>query len=385
MPACAPCTPGLRRIPRQAEIAVSILKEGDGALALYRRLGAKLTARDKRFQPHPPPTLLIAREQEATEVSKLPRLFVRLRPIAASMDGRTSRSSSRVRQALLTYTCLKSVPKHARRLVEVIVVDDASPDPTAKRFASVTGVRFERNAQNLGFIGTCNARRRARARRVPGVPQQRHDRHCGLARCAAATCSTRMPDAGLVGAKLSIRTAACRKRAASSSATARRGTTAATTIRTSPSTIPARSRLLLGRGLAIPRELFRELGGFDTRYAPAYYEDTDLRSPCAPPAARSYYQPACDDRPLRGQTSGTDDRRGIKRYQVVNQREVRGEVGGRAGAHRAERRRARARARPLGAAARADHRCVHADARSGLRLAAHAARCSRYSPTLAAR
>ena len=31
-----------------------------------------------------------------------------------------------------------------------------------------------------------------------------------------------------------------------------------------------------GAAIAVPRALFARLGGFDTRYAPAYYEDTDL-------------------------------------------------------------------------------------------------------------
>src|SRR3546814_13867745 len=31
-----------------------------------------------------------------------------------------------------------------------------------------------------------------------------------------------------------------------------------------------------GAAIAIPRTLFGQVGGFDARYAPAYYEDTDL-------------------------------------------------------------------------------------------------------------
>ena len=40
--------------------------------------------------------------------------------------------------------------------VRSIVVDDASPEPLADALAGVSGVRFERNPENLGFIGTCN-------------------------------------------------------------------------------------------------------------------------------------------------------------------------------------------------------------------------------------
>ena len=58
---------------------------------------------------------------------------------------------------LFTYTCLKSV--HANTPTgsyEVIVVDDASPEPASKTLAAVSGVRFERNEANLGFVASCN-------------------------------------------------------------------------------------------------------------------------------------------------------------------------------------------------------------------------------------
>ena len=61
---------------------------------------------------------------------------------------------------LLTFTCLKSVQAHTPAgTVEVIVVDDASPEPAAEQLTDVTGMRIERNATNLGFIGSVQPRR----------------------------------------------------------------------------------------------------------------------------------------------------------------------------------------------------------------------------------
>ena len=58
---------------------------------------------------------------------------------------------------LLTYTCLKSVHDSTRAGdFELIVVDDASPEPASIALAGVTGVRFVRNDANVGFIGSCN-------------------------------------------------------------------------------------------------------------------------------------------------------------------------------------------------------------------------------------
>src|SRR5439155_21211584 len=53
--------------------------------------------------------------------------------------------------------CLKSV--HANTpagMYEVLVLDDASPEPVADALAEVTGLRFARNDVNLGFVGSCN-------------------------------------------------------------------------------------------------------------------------------------------------------------------------------------------------------------------------------------
>ena len=58
---------------------------------------------------------------------------------------------------LLTYTCLKSIAGNTPAgSYEVIVLDDASPEPAAVALAPVTGARIERNAENLGFLGSCN-------------------------------------------------------------------------------------------------------------------------------------------------------------------------------------------------------------------------------------
>ena len=67
-------------------------------------------------------------------------------------------------------------------------------------------------------------------------------------------------------------------------------------------------------------DLFAHFGGFDSHYAPAYYEDTDL-------AMKVANGPACDLSAglevvlhLEGVTSGTDTRRGVKRTRCATRR-----------------------------------------------------------------
>jgi GT2 family glycosyltransferase len=70
--------------------------------------------------------------------------------------------------------------------------------------------------------------------------------------------------------------------------------------------------------LATPRALFTELGGFDERYRPGYYEDTDYCFALRQHGRRVYYQPASVVVHSEGATGGTDLSAGAKRYQAVN-------------------------------------------------------------------
>jgi O-antigen biosynthesis protein len=74
-----------------------------------------------------------------------------------------------------------------------------------------------------------------------------------------------------------------------------------------------------GALLATRRSLFEEIGGFDTRYCPAYYEDADYCFAVREKGSRVYYQPDSTIIHLEGATSGTDLSSGVKQYQVVNQ------------------------------------------------------------------
>jgi len=70
--------------------------------------------------------------------------------------------------------------------------------------------------------------------------------------------------------------------------------------------------------LLVRKRLFDELGGFDERYAPAYYEDTDL---CFGVRSLNYkvvYQPLSRVVHYEGVTAGTDVLSGLKRHQELN-------------------------------------------------------------------
>lgn len=70
--------------------------------------------------------------------------------------------------------------------------------------------------------------------------------------------------------------------------------------------------------LLVRRDLFERYGGFDMRYAPAFYEDTDLCFGLRDLGYRVLYQPLCEVEHHEGATAGTDLDLGFKRFQKVN-------------------------------------------------------------------
>ena len=70
--------------------------------------------------------------------------------------------------------------------------------------------------------------------------------------------------------------------------------------------------------IIIPKSLFDQLGGFNSKYDPAYYEDTDLAFRVADTGRKVLYQPLSVVVHYEGITSGTDISAGAKKYQEIN-------------------------------------------------------------------
>jgi len=73
-----------------------------------------------------------------------------------------------------------------------------------------------------------------------------------------------------------------------------------------------------GASLLVRKEIFDCLGGFDERYAPAYYEDADLCFGVRSLGFKVVYQPMSRVVHYEGITAGTDIESGYKRYQEIN-------------------------------------------------------------------
>ncbi|MGB9181610.1 MAG: glycosyltransferase [Pyrinomonadaceae bacterium] len=77
-----------------------------------------------------------------------------------------------------------------------------------------------------------------------------------------------------------------------------------------------------GASLLIRKTIFDSLGGFDRRFAPAYYEDIDLCMGVRSLGYKVVYQPASRIIHYEGVTAGRDTQAGFKHFQIVNREKL---------------------------------------------------------------
>ena len=218
-----------------------------------------------------------------------------------------------------TAACLRSIAATpCGHDFEVIVVDDLSTDETPDRLAGIEGLQVLRNERNLGFVGSCN--RGAEAANGRFLVLLNNDTQVleGWLDELLGTFE-RQPDTGLAGARLIYPDGRLQEAGGIVFDDGSGWNYGRRDDADRPEYLFAREAdYCSGACVMLPAGLFRELGGFDARYAPAYYEDTDLAFRLRERGLKVRVQPASTVVHHEGVTSGTDTGRGIKRYQDVN-------------------------------------------------------------------
>lgn len=222
-------------------------------------------------------------------------------------------------QHLTTFACLRSIAEAPPSApFEVLVADDCSPEVASEALSIVSGVRFVRQPQNLGFIGNVNAGAAQALGQWLVILNNDTIVRPG-AFDAMINTFAQHENVGLVGAKLlnadgTVQEAGGILWRDGSAWNWGRGQD-----RKDPRFNYVRDAdYCSGAALAIRQALFIEMGGFDTHYLPAYYEDTDLAFRIRERGLRVLYQPAAEIFHLEGVSHGRDESTGIKAYQATN-------------------------------------------------------------------
>ena len=219
-----------------------------------------------------------------------------------------------------TLGCLQSIAEHKPDCsFEVIVADDCSSDDTGDVIPPISGIRYIRNPENLGFIRSCNhASEHARGEFVFFLNNDTQVTAGWLDSLAAVFDQHR--DAGIVGSRLLFPDGKLQE----AGGIVWDDGSGWNFGRLDDPEKPEFNYLkevdyVSGAALMIRSSLLSTLGRFDERFVPAYYEDTDLAFAARDAGFKVYMQPRSNIVHFEGVTNGTESGSGIKRYQVENQ------------------------------------------------------------------
>jgi GT2 family glycosyltransferase/glycosyltransferase involved in cell wall biosynthesis len=222
-------------------------------------------------------------------------------------------------QLPFTHACLASLQTiQERPPFEVIIVDDCSTDSTRELVPEIRGIIYLRNETNSGFIASCNrGAEKARGKYLFFLNNDTIVKDGWLS--ALMDTFAEEPRAGVVGSKLVYPDA----RLQEAGGIIWRDASGWNFGKSDDPEKPEYNYLrevdyCSAAALMIPKSLFQSVGGFDSRYAPAYYEDTDLSFKVRRAGYKVLYQPLSEVIHYEGATGGTDLATGTKKHQDIN-------------------------------------------------------------------
>ena len=222
-----------------------------------------------------------------------------------------------------TYGCIRSIIENSGDVAyEVILADDCSTDLTRVIRKAVSGLRVVRNRKNLRFLRNCNhAAQKARGKYILFLNNDTEVQKYWLTNLVDLIESA--DDVGMVGSKLISADGTLQE----AGGIIWKDGTGWNYGRGGDPNAPEYNYVkevdyISGAAIMIRRSLWREIGGFDERFAPAYCEDSDLAFEVRKHGYRVMYQPLSIVVHFEGISNGTDLSAGQKAYQIENQKKL---------------------------------------------------------------
>jgi GT2 family glycosyltransferase/glycosyltransferase involved in cell wall biosynthesis len=218
-----------------------------------------------------------------------------------------------------THACLASLQAvQEQPPFEVIVVDDCSTDGTPEVIAQIPGVVYQLNDSNCGFVASCN--KGAKAARGKYLVFLNNDTVVKPGWLNALLDTFKQERrAGIVGSKLLYPDGRLQEAGGIIWQDASGWNYGKFDDPGKPEYNYLRDvDYCSAAALMVPQALFESAGGFDSRYAPGYYEDTDLAFKIRQAGYRVLYQPLSEVIHYEGATGGTDISTGAKKHQEIN-------------------------------------------------------------------
>ncbi len=218
-----------------------------------------------------------------------------------------------------TYNCLKSIKNNSGDVsYEIIIADDCSDDDVKRLDDIIFGANIIHNKENLGFLLNCNnAATKANGKYILFL---NNDTLVQVGWLSALLNSIESDDnIGMVGSKLVYPDGRLQEAGGIlwNDGSAWNYGNKADADRPEYNYVKDVD-YISGAAIMIRTSLWKQIGGFDKRFIPAYYEDTDLAFEVRRHGYRVVYEPKSVVVHFEGVSNGTNVNDGIKKYQIDN-------------------------------------------------------------------